>query len=595
MKKLFLLALTLILFLCGCTTTTVTETTESTAVIEATDPGLYVSESAIEQQSQGAVRRYDLPDQYQSIAQIGDKLLLVSQDNNIKFTKLLGSTAVMGDSAEIPQDAVWKATQSGLVYYDQENQKVIFLDMQLQQLKSVNFPEKIDGIPVISADGGYVFYCTGNEIRVLETEHKISRLLKTYSGEKQALLGSYFDGTVFACSFTDADGRSSTQYLSTDNGQTVATDNGISRLYTYGDTFFAIRQDGVTQQNVVGIRNETPQLLLTESQTYPALEIGGIVGCLPTESGFSLDFYAFPGGQRTASVLLDGFDMPLSVIADRWSNSVWVLTMDIVSGQQVLLNWNPSTSTLTDDASYVGTLYTADAPDEEGLNACLERVKQLNKAHGVSIRIWEDALKDTNGYTLVPEHQVGAIGKTLDEIEQILQVFPNKFLQNSSIKRIQILVVRSINSEVSSMFYWQNSDPTIILCTGSDVFIGLTKGFGYVIDSNILEDDETYAGWDELNPEDFVYGEDETYSADYLAGDGMAFLSESAMTSAREDRCQIFCEAMRPDQSDKFASETMQRKLKTICESIRNSWSLKAKTEIFPWEQYLSEPIAYQG
>lgn len=595
MKRLFILVLALTLFLFGCATNTDPDQAEQTATTETTASGLYIPASTVEQQTQGAVRRYNLPEQCQGITKVGDKVLFVTQSENLKFTELIGNECIIGRTVEIPEPSVWRATHTGLVYYDDLKGEIVFLDSQLQQLKTVRLPENIQGDPVISEDGGYVFYCTEREVRVLETEHKISRILKTHSGENPTLLDSHFDGGLLACSITDADGRVSVAFLSAENGQTLATDNEILQLHTFGDSYFVLRQDGIIQQKIVGMRNDIPRLLLTEEQAFSALEIGGIVGCTSSESGFNLDYYSIADGKRTGAVQLEGFEMPKAILADRWNNCLWILTADARDGQQVLLSWNPSASPVNDETSYVGTMYTAEAPDVEGLNACLARVEQMNKDHGVAIRIWENALKDTNGYTFVPEHQVGAIGKTLDEVEQILQMFPGRFLANSSIKRIRILIVRSINSEVSSTFYWQNSDPTIVLCTGSDVVLGLTKGLGYVIDSNVLSSDSAYGDWDSMNPQGFVYGDTETYSADYLTGDRKAFLSETAMSSAREDRSQIFWQAVRSDNAESFASETMQKKLLVLCRSIRNTWNLTQKAESYPWEQYLTESIAYEG
>lgn len=596
MKKLFPFILALTLFLCGCTQNIDPDQTEQSTVMETTtQPGLYVSQSAIEQQTVGAIRRFDLPEQYHAITGVDDRLLLVSQDQNLTFTELLGDECVVGKTVDLPLSTVWKAINTGIVYYDAEQNGIVFLDSQMQELKKVAFPKQIQGDPVISSDGGQVYYCADGEIRVLETEHKISRLIKTGTNAEQKLLGIYFDDSLLACSFTDVDGDVHTEFLSTENGQTLVIDNQITQLYTGGDNFFAIRQDGVIQQKLLGTRTGTPVQLLTDSQIYSALEIGGVVGFRAAESGFDLDFYVIPEGRRTATIHVDGFDAPQAIYADRWNGCLWMLTVDAANGQQVLLCWNLSYSAVSDDASYVGALYTVEAPDVEELNACAERVKQINKAHGVAIRIWQDALKDTNGYTFVPEHQVGAINKTLDQIEQIFGLFPGKFLANSSIKRIRILVVRSINAEVTSTFYWHNSDPTIVLCAGSDVFLGLVKGIGYVVDSNVLGGDAAYGEWDSLNPEGFVYGESSTYSADYLSGDSKAFLSEGAMTSAREDRSQIFYQALMADNANAFSSPIMQSKLLSLCRAIRNTWNLTKKTDIYSWEQYLSESIAYQG
>jgi hypothetical protein len=41
-----------------------------------------------------------------------------------------------------------------------------------------------------------------------------------------------------------------------------------------------------------------------------------------------------------------------------------------------------------------------------------------------------------------------------------------------------------------------------------------------------------------------------------------------------------------------FQSETMQNKLNMLCRGIRDAWRLENETDIYPWEQYLAEPIA---
>ena len=41
-----------------------------------------------------------------------------------------------------------------------------------------------------------------------------------------------------------------------------------------------------------------------------------------------------------------------------------------------------------------------------------------------------------------------------------------------------------------------------------------------------------------------------------------------------------------------FKSETMQKKLTMLCKAIRDAWNTEKSTDVFPWEQYLTKPIA---
>ena len=117
------------------------------------------------------------------------------------------------------------------------------------------------------------------------------------------------------------------------------------------------------------------------------------------------------------------------------------------------------------------------------------------------------------------------------------------------------------------------------------------KGLGYVVDSHVLGNSSKYDYWDALNPEGFVYG---TADEAYLSGEQRAFADATSMNSAVEDRSRILYEAMKPDNADMFQSEIMQKKLLLLCQAIRDAWNLQWKKETYPWEQYLTESIAYK-
>lgn len=64
------------------------------------------------------------------------------------------------------------------------------------------------------------------------------------------------------------------------------------------------------------------------------------------------------------------------------------------------------------------------------------------------------------------------------------------------------------------------------------------------------------------------------------------------MTYPKEDRATILEYAMLPDTAGYFTSETMQQKLGTVCEAIREAFGWEDDESIFLWEQYLAEPQA---
>ena len=67
-----------------------------------------------------------------------------------------------------------------------------------------------------------------------------------------------------------------------------------------------------------------------------------------------------------------------------------------------------------------------------------------------------------------------------------------------------------------------------------------------------------------------------------------------AMQTVTDDRARTFLAAMEEGNEDLFKTEIMQKKLLLLCRGIRDAWGLKKSTEIFPWDQYLTEPIAYK-
>ena len=602
MKKLLCFSFALILLLTGCATQQDPETTVDTTTV-STEPvymGLYVQNSSLEQQTQGAVRRYELPGSYEWLSQVGDKVLLASGEGSTELTVLTGTDGVpttqVLDGIDITTpEAVWQATYTGFVYYSPEEKQAVFLDPQLQEQDRVKLPDEIQGTPVFAPDGSQIFFCVPGEIRAMEVERKLSRLIKSHSGINQELLDCYFEGQLLGCRIEEEDGKVNTLYLSTENGRTNATDNSVEALFTYENRYFVLRADGTTQQRLVGEWNATAaQLNVYGGSIWPVLQLGGAVCVNGMEDGFALDLYDLTTGQRTASVAVSGADTPTAVLGDRWSGCVWLLTNDSQSGAEVLLRWDPKLSPVTDETVYTGQIYTADAPDKAGLEACEDRVDALNRAHGITIRIWERAVKSSNGYALEKEYQTAAINQMLDSLEQVFALFPNKFLYRSVSNSIRICIVRSVNEQMQSVQYWYDGDPFIVLSVGVNVREEFIKGMSYVVDSHILGNSPLFDYWNGLNPEGFAYGDESTYSQSYMEGDSAAFFNEACMASVTEDRCQVFCQAMKEENAAAFQSPIMQQKLKLLCQAIRDAWRLEQETDSYIWEQYLTEPIAYQ-
>ena len=594
MRKYFPLLLALLLFLSGCANGTMDP--NDTAVPTETLPmGYYEADSQLETQTGGAVRKYVLPDAgYRWIKNIGDRLLLATDEKTAQLRVLSGDECIPVAQLQITAEALenCEALFNGFAYYDRASHCVLFLDPQLQQTQSIALP--VDATDaVISQGGDQIFYTQGKEIRSLDVSRKLSRLVKTLSTENHELIGSCFGGAILICETADAEDKRNTLYISTENGQTLRTDNNILKLDTYEVSYLVERMDGVVHQRIVGtLDGEPKQLAVDDTHMKSALELGGVIGYTPVENELRLNYYDIATGKKTAAVTLPGSIVPSAILADKWSNCVWILASDAVDAEMILLRWNVKASAVQEDASYIGTLYTAENPNTEALTALGDRISSLNKKHGVRIRIWENAVKSPGKHTLVPEHQVSAIIDAMEQLESVLKEFPKSFVSKSISSKVRICLVRSVDGETKGVQYWAGSNAFIALSTGVDVRSEFLKAFGYVIDSHVLGNSANYDYWDTLNPSGFMYGG--TVDESMTKGENRAFVNVDSMVSGTADRSHVFWQAMQPDNNEMFASEIMQKKLTMLCKAIRDAWGLKRKSETYPWEQYLTKSIAYK-
>ena len=601
MKRL-LVAVIVAVLLAGCGGQDTPETTQDTADL-ATHPssqGLYDPDSEVEQQTDGAVRAFDLgKNGYHRISAIGDKLLLVSGETHTELTVLSGAACVPTATGVFAVDLLQggcQATYNGFAYYDVQNNQAVFLDSQLQEVNRIQLPEGVQGLPAFSADGGEIFYCIGQEIRALDTQRGLSRLIKSHSVKSQTLLRTCFDGKLLVCRAENEAGQWSTLYISSETGETRSTDENIESLDSFDEQYLVIRMDGSIQQRIVGTLDGMPQQMnVPQEHVVPALALGGIVGYDTDDSnGMHMSYYELSSGKKTASVTVTGVGAPMAFWADRWTGCVWILVNALEEDSQQLLRWDVKASSVSEEGSYLSPVFTAQEPDKAGLTACQKRVDELNKKHGTTIRIWEKAAKCSIGQVLEAEHQTVAINRCLDELELVLERFPENFLYKSVNSKIRICIVRSIDRNIAAAQYWYDGDAFIVLSVGVDVQKEFIKAVSYVIDSHVLGNSPMLDQWESLNPEGFVYGNDAQLSSEYLEGESRAFADSESMLSVSEDRAHIFWYAMQEDNAVVFTSDAMQKKLLLLCQAIRDAWRLEKKTENYPWEQYLTESIAYQ-
>lgn len=611
MKRICMTVLALIFLLTlltGCATGEQGNTTEASTAVQTeqpTQPGLYLPESDVEVFTGGAVRKYALDSrEYSWIGAMGTDLLLATQGADGVMTVLAGdkceikaqeTVADLGLGTEL---ASYQAFTGNFTYYSQSTKEIVILDRQLSEKSRCPLPEDSFGRPVIAERTGKVYYCRGKELYELDPSNGITRLVRSFSGLSFSLVDDHCNGEFLRCRTVDANGMPGEQYISATTGATVYSGKLVTSLDTYGENYFAVLQDGTVQLQLFGDLLSVSQLNVSkgEGMFVEALSLGGAVHCSVNEEGaLAFSFYDLSSGMRTAATAVPNIGMPTAFYADTRSDCLWFLAPDTSTGEQNLYRWTIQNSLVSDETVYTGTYYTADAPDTEGLALCQQRVDALNKTYWLDIRIWENALDGSPDYALAEEHQVSVINEMLDSLEQIFSRFSEDFLEDTADStkngKLKIRLVRSIDADRESYHYWHNGNLYIVICSGADAGQAFLRHISEAVITHVLGNAEELDYWEGLNPADFVYG---TPLQQYLEGETRAFTDEAAMTSVTKDRAQTFLYAMTEGNESVFASQTMQAKLKLLCEGIRDAYRLMRYQEVLPWEQYLQESLAYQ-
>lgn len=513
MKRMFALLLSLLL-LTGCAGNAAPDLEQTQSIPQNTQAEhLYAQGSAVEQQTKGAVTMFPLPDGvYSGLTAIGDRLLLKTEGETPMLTVLAGEQGKLSEPLAYPEgfdwNGVWLSTQNGLIYHDAANAQAVMLDSQLNALKRIDLPQ-MDGAPVFTYENSRIYYCKGQEIRAWEIDLGIDRLIRTHSCQKQVLTGCYLSGKVISCRLTDENGKEKTLYISAENGQTLSEEQGVLSMTSADTYYWASIQDGTLKQQVVGTIDTAAQTLLTdpEETLHSALPMNGMLGSKTAQDRcLYLSFYDLAAGKKSAAVQIRGVGAPEQYLVDPWSGSVWFLAQDPATNKPALFRWKVVKSSIEDGAACVTTWFDSQNPDTDGLAKLEDRANKLGKAYGVTVRIWQDAVKESDRYILEPEHQTTVISSALDTLEGVLAKYPEKFLSKSASNKIRIGIVRTISQEITGVQFWSGSDPYILLSAGCDMENEFAKALGYAVTSRVLGNTTIMDGWQGLNPEGFQYG-----------------------------------------------------------------------------------------
>lgn len=626
MKKLAAFLLVLLLLFSGCTkpaeqqttdntaTTTAVATESTTVPAESENTGLYVPDSAVEMQTKGAVREYNLEGDANSIALMGENLVMFSGYEVTDVTLLSGDQLEPGISVElnghmITDSLSYFTDDQGLVYYEQETNSIVFRNAELQETSRIALPEEIENEPVVARDRGAVYYTIGNSIYGMDLKEGISRFIGRQNCSWQTLGGIFWNDNILCCHVCAEDGTSYTQYISAETGETVWMDESLMWLDTAGDVYCAKIENGLIPEYVFGGREDQQSLTLEDTNgiVYPMPEMDGLLNVRADDASCDLEFYSFTSGKKTSAIHLNGVACGWSYVPDPKNERIWFLATN-EAGENGIYRWDLNQSSVTDSKTYTTLYYTEENPDDAGLEAIQKDAEALEEKYHIDLVLWKEARQMMPGdYEFQLEYKVPAYREALKVLDAALDRYPEGFFEKAAAQTdsgvLHISLVRGINgvgedalSEVGGLQYWLGNEVCIALSV--DTFLEQTfyHELFHLMDNRIICSSSIYDDWNSLNPKEFDYDYDyienqlrEDYQ--YLEGDNRAFIDMYSMSYPGEDRARLMEYAMMPDNVDCFTSEIMQNKLRKLCAGIRECFDLGDYQEKLPWEVYLEENL----
>ena len=545
-----------------------------------------------------------------AIGFLGDNLLLIQSDGDTTLSlwdtgNLSCLTSSNLDLWLDPEDPMFRVTYQGVTYFDQLSRELVFLDPQLRQIQRIPLPESVTS-PALSQNWKRLYYLSNGGLWELDLETNIHRIIREMTPGDHTIAGLHCSDTVIECTMADPSGTFRQVFYDVQTGQLLEESDSFALVTTWGSRYIAQVSDVDEEAILIGHIDAPAQVLsLSGSMVYPLPNRDALVTATAETEGIRLDHYHLATGTKSYSLSapLPGF--PRSLICDPTENRIWMLC-DTASDSDLLLCWDPEKNPTGDNTNYLQPLRTAQNPDTEGLAQCADYARQLSEAYGIQILTWKDAVSTApDDHQLEPEYRISAIMEALSTLEKALARFPEGFFRDVSAQMgdgtIRICLVRNIRGDSENntvadpqgiQFWDQDFNAFICLQAQSALEQNFYHELYHVMESRIFSHSAALDVWNGLNPQDFNYTL--SYANNFipenpalLTGQTRAFIDAYAMRYPKEDRARIFEYAMLPGYSHFFASDTMQIKLQTLCQGIREGYELTESYTQLPWEQYL--------
>lgn len=599
--------------LCGCAAqnpeppvlTAPTEMTEETAPVPKELTMTPVSD-------QPALQEYRLSENVTGFLPLGENLLLFSGEEQTALRLLnpeTGEALTVHETPLVltPENATVQLLETGISYFSPADRKTVVLDNALREIRRIAVPEDLTGMPLLSRDGGTLYYCTADAVRCMDLDSGISRVLKEASHLVQSVTALLLEDSVVQLSITDSDGTWRTLFLSAETGQLLGDYEGNILPETVESSYFLCLQEGGLKTLLFGSDGTSPMVLNTANDAADCRLLGSqavILEWVGMEE--QLGLYDLDYGYRTA--VLTGFSgTGLRNMVQDQNGMIWFLC-DHDDGTVLLCRWDPSLSQTGDSRVYTAPYFTRENPDYDGLAACSLYAQQISEKYGIEVLVYRDAATlEPWDYHLEYEYQASVLQQELEALDRRLGNYPAGFLQTLADKftALKICIVRSAVGSpesgsleaVNGIQFFDGYDAYIILASDHDTEYALYHELSHLVETVVLTESTAYDQWELLNPSDF------RYDYDYVSNrtrDGSPWLQEGtecfidtySMSFPKEDRARIMEYAMTEGNAHRFQSLYMQAKLQRLCTGIREAFGLKKSEETFLWEQYLAEPLS---
>ena len=603
--KRWLAVLLVMLLLTGCAEAAPEGTVQTTAPTNTRetvpqDPGLYDPEHSLTRQTGGAVLAYPLEGKVCGMYPMGEKLLISAVcEEGLRLTLLAGETCVKEAEAilsGIEKDHILWAATGKAACLDVMANRLILLDGRLKETDRIPLPQKATSAAM---DSGLstLYYSAEDKLWAMNTETGVSRLLRQ-SQDHTFCITALENDALLQCWTTGEDGLRSKELISCQDGQVSYTGTALQSVSVTDDGWLATWSDGPVIQQLYGSSGDVQVFVPAREGNTVLLEDGKI---LSVGADQVLELYDLHTNHRTAAVALKNIAATACHAAS--NTGIWFVATD-ETGMDMLCCWKPELSA-AESVQCLYPRYTREKPDKQGLDRCAAYAQAIGEKYGITVSLEApEALLES--YHFVTEYHADAIYAALESIEYALSQFPEEFYERvvrpTEARSFHISLVREITGaggeavpDGRGLQVWLKSDAYIVVAVGEDTLSQFYHQLWHMTETYVLNRNSVLDTWDWMNPDGFAYLETYEYdegqiSKAWLSGPDMAFLNPHAMTFAKEDRATVLEYAMLPGNESCFESETMQKKLNSLCWSIRRAFRWVDAETVFPWEQYLHQP-----